>query len=378
MLPVNVRRSVAALAVAETTSWGVLHYGFGILLRPMALDLGVSEVVAAGAYSVALLASGLAAAPAGRALDRHGARVVMTVGAGVAVVALLALAGARGVTTLYIAWGVIGVAQAAVLYEPAFAAITGWFEDERERLRALLVVTVVAGLASTIFGPLLARAVAAVGFRVTVLGMAAAMLLVVVPLHASLPSSTITRAPPRDRDHDDVTVLSLVFAAHSFTSAGVAVHLVAHLVEGGLSLLDAASMAGVLGVAQVGGRLVAMRLRGFGSAARLTMLLVAQSVALVAIGSGAPLAGIVVFGISNGLVTIERATIVVERFGRDRYGENSGRIARFGQTARAGAPFAVAWARVHGGPALAFSGLAVLLALAVVALNLDGPERRTV
>lgn len=372
-------RSVAALAAAETTSWGILHYGFGILLRPMAHDLGVSEVVAAGAYSLALLAGGLAAAPTGRALDRHGPRAVMTAGAGVAVVALLALAGARDVAAIYVAWGVVGVAQAAVLYEPAFAAVTAWFDSEQDRLRALLVITIVGGLASTIFGPVLAHAIALFGWRVTVLGMAAVMLLIVLPLHASLPSATTSaRVRSTPRGDDNVTVLAVVFAAHSFVSAGVAVHLVAHLVEGGLSLRDAASMAGALGVAQVGGRLLAVRLRGLPSMARLTLLLGAQSAALVAIGSGAPLAGILVFGITNGLVTIERATIVAERFGRDRYGENSGRIARVGHVARAGAPFAVAWARVHTGPTLAFSGLAALLALAVLTLNLELAARRTV
>lgn len=83
------------------------------------------------------------------------------------------------------------------------------------------------------------------------------------------------------------------------------------------------------------------------------------------------LAGIVVFGLANGLVTIERATIVVDRFGRDRYGENSGRIARVGLIARAAAPIAVGWARIHAGPLLAFSGMALLLGLAAVALNLE-------
>jgi MFS family permease len=368
---------VAALAIAETASWGILHYGFGILLRPVANDLGVSEVVAAGAYSVALLAGGLAATPVGRALDRHGARLVMTAGAGVASVALLAFAGASGVTTLYLAWGLIGVTQAAVLYEPAFAAITSWFERERDRLRALQVVTIVAGLASTIVGPLIARASASFGWRITAVGMSAVLLLLVVPLHASLPATKRTTARP-GADHDDVTQLSMVFAVHSFVSTGLAVHLVAHLVEGGVSLMKAAQLAGVMGVAQVGGRLAAASLRLLGSTSRLTLMFGAQGIALVAIASDHAVLGIVLFGLSNGLVTLERATLVAERFGRERYGENSGRIARVGMIARAGAPFGVGWARVHAGPTVAFAGLAALVALAAVTLNLPLARGRSV
>ena len=84
----SVQRAVVSLAIAETASWGILHYGVGLRLRPVATDLGVSEVVVAGAYSVARLAGGLAAAPVGRALDRHGVRLVMTIGALGATVAL--------------------------------------------------------------------------------------------------------------------------------------------------------------------------------------------------------------------------------------------------------------------------------------------------
>jgi MFS family permease len=370
-------RGVAALAIAETASWGILHYAFGILLRPVANDLGVSEPAVAGAYSIALLAAGLSAAPAGRAVDRYGARAVMTIGAATASVALLVFAGARSTIVLYFVWGTIGVCQAAVLYEPAFAAITAWFESDRDRLRALQVVTIVAGLASTIANPLVARATTVFGWRTTAVLMSAVVLLVVVPLHASLPSMKRVTEASRRR-HDDVGSLALVFAAHSFVSAGIAVHLITHLIDRGLSLSDAASLAGVMGVAQVGGRLGAGSLRAFSSQARIALLFGAQSVAVLAIAWGAPLAGIVLFGVSNGLMTLERATIVAERFGRERYGENSGRIARVGMITRAGAPFAVGWVRLHAGPTLAFSGLAALLALAALSFQLPLARRPTV
>jgi MFS family permease len=299
----------------------------------------------------------------------------MTAGAAVGSLALLVLAGARGAFTVYLAWAAIGACQAAVLYEPAFAAIASWFPTERDRLRALLVVTIVGGFASTLFGPLIAGAIGALGWRVTTLCMAALALVVVLPLHASLPEGE--RLPPRSsRGADDVRVLSLVFAAHAFVSAGVAVHLVAHLIERGATLHDAAVLAGVLGVAQVGGRLFASSLRAWSASTRGLLLFGAQAVALIALGNGGALPGIVLFGAANGLLTIERAMIVTERFGRERYGENSGRIARVGLIARAGAPLAVGWARVHVGPRAAFSALAVLLGLAALTLQLELAQRQ--
>ena len=47
-----------------------------------------------------------------------------------------------------------------MLYEPAFVAVTGWFGDVRNRARALLVITLMGGLASSIFLPFTAALLA--------------------------------------------------------------------------------------------------------------------------------------------------------------------------------------------------------------------------
>jgi hypothetical protein len=61
---------------------------------------------------------------------------------------VLAWAGVDSLAGYYLIWAGIGLAMAALLYEPAFATITNWFTDQRDR--ALLALTVVAGFASTI------------------------------------------------------------------------------------------------------------------------------------------------------------------------------------------------------------------------------------
>src|SRR5215211_5051919 len=81
---------VAALAVTELTSWGVQYYAFAVFLRPMETDLGWSRSAMTGAFSLALLVSGLVALPMGKWLDRHGPRLLMTVGSGAATVLVLA------------------------------------------------------------------------------------------------------------------------------------------------------------------------------------------------------------------------------------------------------------------------------------------------
>ena len=52
------------------------------------------------------------------------------------------------------AWIAAGVAMGAVLYQPAFAALTRWYGPRH--VGALTILTLVAGLASTVFAPLTA------------------------------------------------------------------------------------------------------------------------------------------------------------------------------------------------------------------------------
>ena len=68
------------LAVTETVSWGILFYAFSVFLQPMEEDLGWSRAQLSGAFTLALLVSGLAAPFAGRWIDRRGARALMTFG----------------------------------------------------------------------------------------------------------------------------------------------------------------------------------------------------------------------------------------------------------------------------------------------------------
>jgi hypothetical protein len=77
----------------------------------------------------------------------------------------------------------MGVAMAATLYEPAFVAVVAWFAT-RGRDRALLTLTLCAGLASTIFMPIEAWLLSRVGWREAITLLAVALGAITIPLHA--------------------------------------------------------------------------------------------------------------------------------------------------------------------------------------------------
>jgi MFS family permease len=185
---------VATLFVTETVTWGIVYYGFPVFLRPMEHDLGASRVAVTGAFSVGLGVSALAALPVGRWIDRHGARGVMTAGSCLATLLTFAWARVQSLPALYAVWFGLGVAMAATLYEPAFAAIVSWFTRRRDR--ALLTVTLAAGLASTIFMPIEAWLLSRVGWRSAVMILAVVLGVITIPMHAVLlrrPPATLPR-----------------------------------------------------------------------------------------------------------------------------------------------------------------------------------------
>ncbi len=106
----------------------------------------------------------------------------MISGSLVGVLALAVVATAPNFPVYFAAWLLAGTAQAAVLYQPAFTVISRWYGPAR--IRALTVLTLVAGFASTIFAPITAGLSSAFGWRGAIMILAGIMGLITVPLHA--------------------------------------------------------------------------------------------------------------------------------------------------------------------------------------------------
>jgi MFS family permease len=380
---------VASLSITETVSWGILYYGFPVMLRPMEAGLGYSRVQLTGALSIGLLTSALAALPVGRWIDRHGARGVMTLGSCLATALMLVWARIESLGALYAVWALMGLAMAATLYEPAFAAVVGWF-PLKDRDRALLIVTLVAALASTIFMPFEAWLVGRLGWRGALTALAVILALPTIPIHA-----LVLRRPPRVDGRKAAPgvvaevpgltlgaavktgvfwVLGLAFLASNFTTNTVTVHLIPYLSDRGYSPTLAAAMIGWMGAMQLPARVVFGPLVArFGHRTLTVGIFIFQAVALAQLalvrrlGTLAPM--VVMLGSANGMATLARATTIAEIFGPRHYGSISGAIALGANGARAIAPFLAALLQVAlGGYEPVFWLLAGALVLAALGL----------
>lgn len=320
------RRALAGLCVGEVVSYGVLYYAFPVLADDIAADTGWSRTAVVAAYSTGILVGAVAGIPARRL---RGPRPVMTAGSAPGVLGLLAVAAAPTYLWFLLAWSVTGVATAGVFYPPAFAAITAWYGDDR--LRALTVLTLVAGFASTIFAPLTAWLAADMSWREAYVVLAGVLAVLTIPTHALLlrlpwTSTRLDHARATVRERQIVRsrpflVLALAMTLSGYALYAVIVNVLALLTGRGMSPTLAAWALGLGGAGQVGGRLCyrlltsclgvrgrAVAVIAIGTVATLLFALVPGPAVLLVVIS-------VVAGAGRGLFTLVEATIVADRWG---------------------------------------------------------------
>ncbi|WP_033386060.1 MFS transporter [Sporichthya polymorpha] len=401
-------RMVWALAVTETISYGALFYSFAVMLAPMREDFGAGTAQLSGALTLSLAITGLAAVPAGWWLDRHGARGLMTAGSLLAGVSVLAWSRATNLPQMYLAFVGMGLAGAAVLYEPAFAVINTWFE--RDRHTALLTLTVVAGFSSTVFLPLSQTLVAAFGWRDAVFTLGLLVGSCAIPHYVvlrrapadlslrvdgtsleqarSLDAAAVAAAISRPSDARtawrDAAVRLLTAAVFLETVAitVVAVHLVSYLRDDGFSAGAAATAAGMLGALQVAGRVMFSRFaQRFGMGRTAAAMVGGQALGVAALFAFPhPLnaaAFVLLFGAGFGVMSIARPALLGTYVARPIFASVSGLQTLVLNAGRVVAPVSAGALISSAGYGPTFAAVAACALLtAVLLVSADRAEAR--
>jgi predicted MFS family arabinose efflux permease len=336
------RRTVLWLGLAQLISWGITYYLIGGFGDAMTADLGWSRDVIFGGFSAALLTMALVSPVAGRWIDRHGGRRVMTAGSLLNAAGCLGLALGHGLVTYYAAWIALGVAMRLTLYDAAFAALARIAGAGARR--AMAQITLLGGLASTVFWPLGHWIAQLVGWRGAVIAYAG-FALATIPLHLAIPDARhepdAAAAPaaasrPLAASRADRIIASTLYAAiaalASFLNAGMSSHMIGILTGLGVAVTTAVWIATLRGVGQSAARLSEVV---FGRRIDPLMLNVAAS-ALLPLAfvaglfsgeSAAAAAGFaLVYGAANGVLTITRGTLPLILFDPRIYGAFVGKL----------------------------------------------------
>lgn len=359
-------KMVWALAIGQVISWGTLYYSFSALVVFMQKDLGWSRATLNGALSLGMLVAAFMAYPVGRRIDAGGGRRVMIGGCFLSALGLAAWGLASHPPGFYAAWVVVGVAMAASLYEPAFAIIQK--TTPAHASRAITLVTLLGGLASTVFIPFTQFVAAGTSWRWALWVLASLHLAVCLPLYVCLiPRNGQPEGPAREPAREstapasgDATLatalrtrafwgLAIWFTAQSITFSGVTFQLIPFLTDQAVKTEHILLTAALIGPMQVLGRLVLMVLfsRQVGTPTVGKIISLTQAVALFMLLQAPKslpwlLLFAVLYGTTNGATTILRGTAVAELLGRSHFGAIAGALTVPSSLARAFAPVVLA------------------------------------
>jgi MFS family permease len=374
-------RVVGWLSLAQLITWGSVFYTFSLLMEPVERELGLTRAQSSLAFSLALFAEGALAYPVGRWIDQGHERAVMTTGS-LLVAACLALHSAvHSAAAFYAAWIGLGAALAATLYNPVFAVVTRRYPKDFRR--AIITLTFLGGLASTVFLPLSAWLIHSLGWRHALWVLAALHLAVCAPLHAyhlrgAPPASKVAMGAGQTGSRSmylrsaPFLLIGVFVVAMMGVTAALPPHMISLLRGNGLAEAWVIAIPASIGAVQVLGRLLLYFFEhhfDLHLANRLIPTLIPLGLAALLAGAGhawAALLFVLLYGLGNGMLTIVKGTAIAQYVDREHVASLNGALGLPSALARAIAPLllGVLWSQEAGYA----RGLWLLLAMSVLAV----------
>jgi MFS family permease len=380
-------RFVWALGVLQLISWGSVFYGFALFMAPLEQALQMSRAESSLGFSLLLLAEGVCAFPVGRWIDRGHERWVMTLGSLMLGLSLWAHSHVETLTQFYAVWTCLGVGLAGTLYPPAFAVLTRRFP--RHFRRAIIILTLLGGLASTVFIPFIAWLLSVLSWREVMCVLAGLHVGVCAPMHFHLLHTQghrpVVRTPAAadapahawwaHLSHPSFWMLSVFLVLLMGVTSALPAHMVSLLRESGMSETWVIWMPASIGVLQVAGRIglyaAEHRVDRHVTNRWVTLLIPLGFVMLlVSQGHGVwGLAFVVLYGVGNGTLTIVKGTVMADYVSREHMGSLNGLIGLPMALARATAPWLMGvWWSAEQGYTVGLWCMLVLSVLGVAAL----------
>ena len=359
------------LSWAQLITWGSVFYTFSLLMGPVERELGLTRAEVSLAFSLALLADGLMAYPVGRWIDQGHERKVMTWGSAWVGACLLAHSFVESLSGFYAIWVCLGLGMSATLYAPVFAVVTRRFPNDFRR--AIIIMTFLGGLASTVFFPLSSWLIQSLGWRHALWVLALMQWFICVPLHAwflrgaqkNASASVSNHLPPSASHISDPSnqptkpairehlkrapfwLLAGFMWMTAVVSSALPAHMVSLLEEAHLSPEWVIAIPASIGVIQVLGRFLLFLFEkhlDVHAANKWIPCLVPLGLVCLVTGGLAPWAALLFvtfYGLGNGLNTIVKGTAMAQYVSREHVGQLNGLLGLPLAMGRAVAPWAL-------------------------------------
>ncbi len=266
---------VGSCFIIMVVVWGVF-YSFGVFFKPVLEEFGWTRAMTSGAYSLALLLSGLLGVYVGGLNDRFGPRIVLTSCGVLLGLGYLLMASVHTIWQVYLFYGVIISLGMSGSFAPVASTVTRWFTRRRGIMMAIMVSGI--GVGNIILPVLADRLISTYSWRVSFAAFGA-LSLVLIPAAAYF-----LRRSPADKgllpygesgavaweespEASGFTfrqairtvpfwMLWIAFFSYGFNVQATMVHIVPHATDLGVSATVASGLLAVIGAVSIPGRVI--------------------------------------------------------------------------------------------------------------------------
>lgn len=329
------------MGFTQILAWSSTFYLPAVLANLIAKDTRWSLTLVIAGLSWGFIVTGICSPKVGRFIEQFGGRKALSISSVFFAIGLLCLGLSSHLLVYYFAWTMLGIGMAFGLYDAAFSTIGRLLGQDAKT--AIVGVTLLGGLASTIGWALIVFLEGLYGWRITCFILALFHLLLGLPLHYFLlpreEQSTEAYAKELNSQinlHKEgnrlFMLVVVILTVQSFVVATISVHLLSMLKTIGFSVSTALAIGMMIGPAQIVARLLEFSL--FKNlhpswSSRIGVLISFFGIIfLFTDGYVLALLGAALYGAGNGILTIIRGTLPLALFGQEGYATRMGLLGR--------------------------------------------------
>jgi MFS family permease len=318
--------------------WGVFSI-YGVFFNPLSEEFGWSRAITSGAYSLAVLMSGVLGIAAGRFSDKLGPKKVIILCVIILSAGYFLMSTVQNLWQFYLIFGFVIAFGVSGCWSPPISTVSRWFVGRRGLMTGIVSGGISIGV--LVLSPSVTQMIAEYGWRISYIIIAAAVLIVTMTA-----AQFIKRSPqqmglsPYGADKisspspgisgegslknyirtSQFWMVCVIYVCFGFAQLTIMVHIVPDAIGKGISAIHAAGILSTIGLVSMIGRIVmgsfVDRVQGRSAAIlSLSVLIIALVWLLQAESLWKYYLFAVIFGFGYGGMSCLQPLLAVELFG---------------------------------------------------------------